>query len=65
MEQQNYILAESFYRPNIRNRLYYAMTPEDMETLRKNENLQFGDKVLVLTTKITYICGNDGLMYEI
>lgn len=65
MEQQNYILAESFYRPNIRNRLYYAMTPEDMEILRKNENLQFGDKVLVLTTKTTHICGNDGLMYEI
>ena len=61
---ENYILAQSFNRANIQNRLWYVMEESDLDTLLSNEKVQFGDKAYVIKDKTTYICGNDEKWYE-
>lgn len=60
----NYILAQSYNRANIQDRLWYVMTAEDLATLLSNEKINFGDKAYIITDKKFYICGNDQQWYE-
>ena len=60
---ENYILAESFGRPQIRSNLWYVMEATDLETLKDNENLQFGDRAFVFETGTYSYMGNDGDWY--
>lgn len=60
----NYILAQSYNRANIQDRLWYVMTAEDLATLLSNEKINFGDKAYTITDKKFYICGNDQQWYE-
>ena len=59
----NYILAQSFNRANIQDRLWYVMDESDLDTLKANETILFGDKAYVIKTKATYIMGNDNTFY--
>ena len=61
---QNYVLAQSFNRANVQDRLWYVMDESDLDTLKTEEKLAFGDKAYVIKTKALYIIGNDGEFYE-
>lgn len=60
----NYILAQSYNRANVQDRLWYVMDASDLDTLKANEIIAFGDKAYVIKTKKFYICGNDNTFYE-
>ena len=60
----NYILAQSWARANVQDQLWYCMTDDDKTTLAQNENIAFGDKVYIISTKRVFIMGNDGIWYE-
>lgn len=60
----NYVLAQSFNKANVQDRLWYAMDTADLATLKSEQKLQFGDKVYVIKTKSVYIMGNDNTFYE-
>lgn len=60
----NYILAQSFNRANFQDRLWYVMAAADLDTLKTNEKIQFGDKAYVIATKTVMIMGNDNTWYE-
>lgn len=60
----NYVLAQSWARANVQDRLWYCMTDADKTTLAQNENIAFGDKVYIISTKKIFIMGNDGIWYE-
>lgn len=64
MEQKNYTLAQSFNRANIQDRLWYVMDESDLEDLKANETIIFGDKAYVIKTGSVYIMGNDNKFYE-
>lgn len=40
------------------------MTDADKTALAQNEEITFGDKVYVISTKQIFIMGNDGKWYE-
>lgn len=40
------------------------MTDADKTALAQNENIAFGDKVYIISTKKIFIMGNDGKWYE-
>ena len=40
------------------------MEETDKDTMLLEEKISFGDKVYVIKTKMTYICGNDNTWYE-
>lgn len=61
---ENYILAQSFNKANVQDRLWYVMDESDLDTLIANEKIAFGDKAYVIKTKGFYICGNDNEWYE-
>lgn len=61
---ENYILAQSFNRANIQDRLWYVMDESDKTTLAATGNVQFGDKAYILKTQKIYIMGNDSTWYE-
>ena len=60
----SYILATSWNKSNIQDRLWYCMEEADKGVMLLEENISFGDKVYVIKTKKTYICGNDNTWYE-
>ncbi len=60
----NYILAQSYNKANVQDRLWYVMDTGDLDTLAANEKIAFGDKAYVIKTKKFYICGNDDTWYE-
>lgn len=60
---ENYTLAQSFNRANIQDRLWYVMDTSDLDTLKANEKILFGDKAYVIKTKAVYIMGNDDTFY--
>lgn len=60
----NYVLAQSFNRANVQDRLWYVMDATDLTTLVANENVQFGDKVYIIKTKAVKIMGNDSTWYD-
>lgn len=60
----NYILAQSYNKANVQDRLWYVMDAGDLATLKANEKIVFGDKAYVIKTKKFYICGNDDTWYE-
>lgn len=60
----NYILAANWNKSNIQDRLWYCMKETDKDTMLLEEKISFGDKVYVIKTKMTYICGNDNTWYE-
>ena len=45
----NYVLAQSWARANVQDRLWYCMTDADKTALAQNENIAFGDKVYIIT----------------
>lgn len=44
----NYVLAQSWARANVQDRLWYCMTDADKTALAQNENIAFGDKVYII-----------------
>ena len=60
---KSYVLTVCFKRANISDAVYYTMNEADKDTLAKQENTSFGDKVYIITTGATYIMGNDGQWY--
>lgn len=64
MAEPNYVLAQSFNRANIQNRLWYVMEDEDLDTLKEEEKIAFGDRAYVIKEKTYYIMGNDDTWYE-
>lgn len=63
-ETKNYVLAQSYNRANVQDRLWYVMDTADLDTLKTNEKLVFGDKVYVIKVQTLYIMGNDDTLYE-
>jgi hypothetical protein len=61
---KNYVLADSFNKPNIQKNLWYAMEEADKDTLKEEQVISFGDQVYVIKTKKVYIMGNDNTWYE-
>lgn len=59
-----YVLAQSFNRANIQDRLWYVMDSGDLDVLKASEKVMFGDKVYIIKTKGAAIMGNDGEFYE-
>ena len=64
-ETKNYVLAESYNRANIQKRLWYVMGAADLDALKDEEKILFGDKAFAINEKQLYIMGNDGNWYEI
>lgn len=64
MEEKNYVLAQSFNRANIQNRLWYVMEEADLDTLKTEEKMLFGDRAYAITEKSYWIMGNDDTWYE-
>lgn len=60
----NYILAQSQAQANVQDQLWYCMTDADKTVLTQNQNITFGDKVYIISTKQIFIMGNDGKWYE-
>lgn len=60
----NYVLVQSFNRANIQNRLWYVMGESDLDTLKINEKVAFGDKAYAITEKSFHIMGNDNTWYD-
>ena len=60
----NYILATNWNKSNIQDRLWYCMEETDKDIMLLEEKISFGDKVYVIKTKMTYICGNNNTWYE-
>lgn len=61
----NYILAASWNKSNVQDRLWYCMDESDKDDLLQgNNHITFGDKVYIIKTKQIYICGNDNKWYE-
>ena len=61
---KNYILAQSFNRANVQDRLWYVMEAADLNTLKSNEKIAFGDKAYVIKAKTFHIMGNDNTWYD-
>lgn len=61
---ENYILAQSFNRANVQDRLWYVMDTGDLDTLLANEKIGFGDKAYVIKAGGFYVCGNDQTWYS-
>lgn len=59
----DYILVESFGKPQIRKNLWYVMEYDDLAALAEAEDVTFGDQAFVLETTDTYIMGSDGSWY--
>ena len=64
MNEKPYVLAQSFNRANVQDRLWYAMETSDLNTLKANEKILFGDKVYVIKAKTFHIMGNDNEWYD-
>lgn len=64
LTQNNYVLAQSFNRANVQDRLWYVMDESDLDTLKDEQTIAFGDKAYVIKTKALYIMGNDDTWYE-
>ena len=60
----NYVLAQSFNRANVQDRLWYVMEAGDLDTLKANEKVIFGDKAYVIKAKSFHIMGNDNAWYD-
>ena len=57
----DYIRVNAWHVWDSANALFYAMKDGDKAKITE---AQFGDRVYVITTKKTYVMGNDGLWYE-
>lgn len=64
MNDKPYVLAQSFNRANVQDRLWYVMETSDLDILKANEKILFGDKAYVIKTKTAVIMGNDGEFYD-
>ena len=60
----NYILAQSWARANVQDRLWYCMEDPDKSALAQDQNIGFSDKAYIISTKQVFIMGNDGKWYE-
>ena len=64
MKEKPYVLAQSFNRANVQDRLWYVMETSHLDTLKANEKISFGDKAYVIKAKTFHIMGNDNQWYE-
>lgn len=64
MDNKNYVLVESFHKANVQDRLWYCMDTSDLNTLKTEQSLKFGDKVYVIKAKKVVILGNDDNWYD-
>ena len=60
----DYVLAQSFNRANVQDRLWYVMDSTALATLKAEQKIEFGDKAYVIEDKALYIMGNDNTWYE-
>ena len=60
----NYVLVQSFNRANVQDRLWYVMGESDLDTLKVNEKVVFGDKAYAITEKSFHIMRNDNTWYD-
>lgn len=60
----NYVLAQSFNRANVQDRLWYVMAASDLNVLKTKEKISFGDKAYVIKAKTFHIMGNDNTWYD-
>lgn len=63
-EVKNYVLVESFDKPNVQYNLWYVMDEADLDTLKDEQAIAFCDRAYVIKTKTTYVMGNDDTWYE-
>ena len=63
MAEPNYVLAQSFNRANIQDRLWYVMEEADLDTLKTEQKIAFGDKAYAINEKTKWIMGNDDTWY--
>lgn len=57
----NYIRVNAWNVWDAANALFYAMEDSDKAEITE---AQFGDRVYIITTKKTYVMGNDETWYE-
>lgn len=60
----NYVLAQSFNHANVQDRLWYVMEASDLNVLKTNKKVSFGDKAYVIKAKTFHIMGNDNTWYD-
>ena len=60
----NYVLAQSWARATVQDRIWYSMTDADTPALAQIEKNAIRDKVYIISTKQIFIMGNDGKWYE-
>ncbi len=60
----DYVLAQSFNRANVQDRLWYVMEASGLDVLKTNEKVLFGDKAYVIKAKTFHIMGNDNQWYD-
>lgn len=64
MNNNDYVLAQSFNRANVQDRLWYAMSSSAANAILVEQKVSFGDKVYIIPDKQFKICGNDNQWYE-
>lgn len=60
----NFILAQSYNHANVQDRLWYVMDTADLDTLKAQKQILFGDKAYVIKKKTFHIMGNDNTWYD-
>ena len=60
----NFVLAQSFNHANVQDRLWYVMDTADLDVLKVQKTIEFGDKAYVIKQKTFHIMGNDNTWYD-
>jgi hypothetical protein len=60
----NYILKESWGKPNIQSREYLAQQEQEKDAMLAKGGIVVGDKVYVIESKKTYVLGFDNKWYD-
>ena len=61
---QNYVKAQSFNSAIVSDGFWYAMEAEDLDDIKANEIVNFGDKAYVIKDKTFHVFGNDREWYD-
>ena len=60
---ENWVLARSFDQPNIQCNLWYVMEESDLDDLKAERTIGFGDKAYCITEMTYWIMGNNDTWY--
>lgn len=63
--EPNYLLVESSHRAQAEDRLWYVMEETDLDTLKTEQTVYFGDKAYVIKAQKFCIMGNDDTWYDL